>query len=189
MREISIHSTLRCYPFKNKLVNAWNTAIPNPSCSERRAAASVSFRNMSISENSHALDRTVRMLDRASSQTAVAFSDCACDRLLIDRNALPNTDMNSTANGTDTRAMALICGEIKNNEIPPPINWAMLRSPCETHCLKHDLKSWTSAVNRFTSSPVRFASKNAKSWMIICLNRSCRSFAAICSPIWLSSKM
>lgn len=101
-------------------MSAWNTAIPTPNFSESLAAWSVSLRNISISENSHALDRTVRIFAKASSQTAVAFSACACDFLLNDRNALPKSDIKTTANGTETSATVANFGDIKNNDIPPP---------------------------------------------------------------------
>lgn len=189
--------------------------MPTPSDCDISAAALVSLRNNSTSAYSQALDLTVRMFDKASSQTAVARSDWACDRLLNALNAPPSNDITKTANGTATIATVPNFGEMRNNEMPPPgierkqkkkhsdsmhsakvlilcnppINCAVLLNPCDTHCLKHDLKSCTSAVNRFTNSPVRLASKKDKSCITICLNKSCRNFAAICSPIWLSNRM
>uniref|UniRef100_A0A8W7PY09 Uncharacterized protein n=1 Tax=Anopheles coluzzii TaxID=1518534 RepID=A0A8W7PY09_ANOCL len=105
------------------------------------------------------------------------------------RSERPSKENMATATGTDTSAMLASWGEIQNSEMPPPTSWAKLRKPCEIHCLKLDLKSCTSAVSRLTSSPVRLWSKNSRSWMMICLNRSCLMLAAICSPIWLSSRM
>lgn len=94
--------------------------MPVPSFWDNSAAELVSARNMSTSEYSQAQDRTVLILERASSHTAVARSDCACERLLNDLNEPPSNDMIDTANGTDIIAIVAIFGDIKNSDIPPP---------------------------------------------------------------------